>query len=761
MNKKCFIAVLCVLVLLTLSFSAAQEVANSTVDDSMPIGDTEVSTLNAANDTEYISLSLDDSHNLTANEDNSTVLKSSSPQIKTQIDVKSTTTFDVVGGIFKVKLSDENKNPINNSKVTFTINGVTYKDNTDDNGIASLKLRLSDGTYKITSKFYGSSKYLASSKTTTITISNTRVVEEGLSNAEIQSIIDNAKANNVILFKGNSYEDVNLIINKRLTLISYSNTQLKSSSSSPVITVRGKEASLSGIYGFAIQGNGNGLLISDSDYVTIRNNDISTKANAIVVSNAKYLNITVNNIFENSNNGITVANSTYIYISNNNIFKNGGDAIVVAKSENVFIFANQILNNKGNGVYLTNKIGNINYGNGPHSIHIDNNTISKNDKDGIFVSNAGNDVNINYNVIVSNEGNGIALATIGNNKIQSNVITDNGDVGLNFIDDYVNPKSQDISYNAIFSNRYHEIEARTYTSSDGKPLKIGDNWYSDKNTLCPKIKTNNIKFVVKQIGDNQFQASFIDSKGNIASLLPDRTLYYTTNNGQSIPITISGGSGVFTVDANDGDLIKAVVDDSRRDNTYQGNIPNPTDPNIGQTPTYTYPGIPDYQLYEDIEDNIENGNDDNLDDGSGNWQGNGNGNGNGGGNGKGNGNGRGDGGNTNKGNGTSSQESDSFTGNSSVSQKTDPASGTSNPVNDVSQSSQTQSIASPDSASESSAGNTADSSSGSKPESVAKQIVIDEDDFYKITGISFIILLIIFTISYYYKDDIIEMKSKM
>ena len=280
-------------------------------------------------------------------------------------------------------------------------------------------------------------------------------------------------------------------------------------------------------------------------------------------------------------------------------------------------------------------------------------------------------------------------------------------------------------------------------------MKIGDNWYSDKNTLCPKIKTNNIKFVVKQIGDNQFQASFIDSKGNIASLLPDRTLYYSTNNGRSIPITIVGGSGVFTVDANDGDLIKAVVDDSERDNNYQGTISNPSDPTIGQRPTYTYPGIPDYQLYEDIANNIENGNDNNLDDGSG------------GGNGNGQGSGRGDGGNTNKGNGTYSQESDRFTGNSTVSQRTDPASGTTNPVNDVSQSYQSQSPASPDSASESSAGNTADSSKGNKPESVVKQIIIDEDEFYKITGISFIILLIILTISYYYKDDIREMKSKM
>ena len=47
-----------------------------------------------------------------------------------------------------------------------------------------------------------------------------------------------------------------------------------------------------------------------------------------------------------------------------------------------------------------------------------------------------------------------------------------------------------------------------------------------------------------------------------------------------------------------------VLGDSERDNNYQSTISNPSDPNIGQRPTYTYPGIPDYQLYEDIANNI-------------------------------------------------------------------------------------------------------------------------------------------------------------
>ena len=45
-------------------------------------------------------------------------------------------------------------------------------------------------------------------------------------------------------------------------------------------------------------------------------------------------------------------------------------------------------------------------------------------------------------------------------------------------------------------------------------------------------------------------------------------------------------------------------------------------------------------------------------------------------------------------------------------------------------------------------------------QSVVKQIIIDEDDFYKVTGISFIVLLIIVTVAFYYRKDIKEINKK-
>jgi parallel beta-helix repeat protein len=705
MDKKTLIIILTVFALLTMNACAAQESDNSTADV-MEIASDDVPTLQVSNATETLQAA----------------------GVATHIDVESDTEFDVIGDYFKVKLSDENNNTLKNTKMTFTVNGKTYTQNTDSSGIASLQIRLNDGTYKIVTKFAGNANYKASSLTTTIKMTNTRVVDSGLSNSEIQSIIDNAKPNNVILFKGSSYLNINLVITKSLTLQSNVNTVLKSSSG-PVITIKGKAASLTTVKGFNIQSGGDGIVVEDADYVKIYNNDISGSGNGIVATGTKYLNITKNDISKNSKSGISLADSTYAYIFDNDIKSNGGNGIEIAKSKNVYIHGNIISGNK-NGVYMDKKVNGIDYGEEPSNIQINKNTITKNTNDGILVQHAGDNIKIQSNEISSNKGNGISLAHIGNNVIKSNVITENYVNGIKFFDNYVKPKSQDISYNAIYFNTHMDVEAKeTYYQETGSRLELGDNWYTDHAGICPKIRSNNIKFVVKQIGPNQFQATFLDSNGNIASLLPDRTLTYKASNGQTYSITIKGGSGVFTVDAADGDKIRATVDYSNRDNTYDSNTKS-TKPVNGQSPTYDYPSIPNYQLYEDI--------------------------GTGGGNGNGDGSGDGSGGDATRGNGKSSQDSSS-NGNATQSKRADPSSSASNPVNDVSQSADVPDAVSQAGASEPSSGDSG--SPGSQ--SVVKQILIDEDEFFKVTGISFIILLIILTVAWYYREDISEMKSKM
>ena len=708
MSKKIFLLTLAVLVLATLNMCAAQEIENTTVDDivSTPV---EEDILEMSNDMQTLDAS----------------------GVSTKLSVESKTDFDVIGDYFKVKLTDDSNNVLKNAKVTFSVNGKSYSQNTDSSGIASLQIRLNDGSYNIVTKFAGNSNYKASSLTTKITMDNTREVESGMSNSQIQNIIDNAKVNNVILFKGSSYSDINLIITKSLTLQSNVGTTLKSSSSSPVITIKGSKASLTTVKGFTIEGAGDGIKVDGSDYVKIISNDITTKGNGIVSLNTKYLNVTGNDIVKNSKSGISIAESSYSYIFNNKITNNNGNGIEIAKSDNIYIHGNTITNNQ-NGIYLAKKINGINYKVESTNVHINKNTIDNNYEDGILVFYAGKNLKIGSNSISNNKGSGISLAHVQSNTIQSNVIYRNSEHGIRFYDLYQKPSGQEISYNAIYDNRGRDLEAKeTYFQENGVRLDVGDNWYTDLGYICPKVDAGYIKFAVKQIGPNKFQASFYDSNGNIASLLPDRTLTYQTGNGQILTMTIKGGTGVFTVDANDGDLIKAVVDMSKRDNIYDSttkDIPS----SDGKSPSYEYPTIPNYQIYEDIENGGSNGN-------SG-------------------GTGHGSFANSNSGTANSNQKGSDNTGNGTHSQRADPSNNANNPISGESQSYDMQSA---NSQSGASGAGQFSADSNLESQSVVKQIIIDEDEFFKVTGISFIILLIILTIGLYYREDIREMKSKL
>lgn len=691
MDKKVII-ILCVLVLFTLNVSAAQEIDNST--------------------------SVNDNSDLLQADTNESVLKESSSSLKTQIDVVSNTTFDVVGDHFKIKLSDADNRPISNVNVSFTVNGLTYTKNTTSKGIASLKIALADGTYKMVTYFAGDSKYKSSSKTTTIVVNNTRIVEPGMSNAQIQNIIDNAKPKNVILFRGDVYEDVNLVITKRLTLISKCNTVLKSSSNSPVFTIKGKESSYTTIKGFVIQSN-EGISISDSDYVTVAKNEITTKGNGIVAKNVKYLNITKNDIVKNEGNGIILVESENSYITGNDISKNNANGIVLSKSKNTYIYHNDINGNGKNGIYATDKVGHTDYGSGPEDLFIGKNNITKNQGSGIYLDVAGDNVKITKNDISKNIYDGLSLNKVGRNTIQSNVIYSNYGSGIQFMEDYIRPKGEDISYNVIYG-AHKELEARdTYYDETNERITLGDNWYTDYNIICPKINTNNIRFSIKQVGKNTFTATFLDSKGNVASLLPDRQLTVQVNNGEKITFTVSGGTAVFQANAENGDDIKATVDNSDRLAKYDGENQNTYEPQ--NTEPSTAPDYPSID-YEDLYD-MGNG---------GTGQGNGA-----------QGDGSGEGHNSNSNHNSQSQ------GNSTTSQNQEPVSNPSNPISDVSQS---------NGVSTSPAASDAGSAAG---QSVVKQIIIDEDEFFKVTGISFIILLIILTIGFYYREDIKEMKSKM
>lgn len=690
--------------------------------------------------------------------------------------------LDGIGEYYQIKLLDSDNKTIKDAPITFHIVGKDYKTKTNNNGIASLQINLADGIYNITTTYAGNDMYKGSSKLSTITVNNTRYVEAGLTGAEIQKIIDNAKPNNVIVFLGSSYNNVNLEITKSLTLISNGNTQLKSSSSKPVISIKGQASSLTTIKGFKIDSGGNGIEIENANYVEIYNNEIKSKGYGIRAESAKYLNITKNKVKENSKDGIVIALSENTYIISNDISKNGGNGVALGASKNIYMYYNTINENGGDGILMDTEVGFVEYGSGPQNVFIDSNTINKNKGDAVEIKRAGNNINITTNTINNNKGNGIAVYKIGNNNIRANVINSNGESGIRFKEAYVRPKEQFIGHNVIMGNNFREIDARETYYDEGKfRLVIEDNWYGDSPNLCPKIKSANIQFNIKQYSSYYFNVTFTDSEGNIVSDLPSRAASVRVGNGRTKYFTVNGGTTTFEIDASDGSIVKVTVDDATRTATYKYSDPNYVDiyvppydsrvrpiSEVGQP----YPGIPRPGLYpveipgNNTGDENQNGETPNSDnsgsgEGDGNGEGTGDGNGNGEGTGEGNGNGASGGENT-QGNGTSKQES-TFTGNSTTTQNADPSNSAAEPVASTPTTATTPTTTTSTSAptSESVSSNPSESGSDAPTQSVVKQIKIEEEDIVKISGISLIILLMLLTIAFYYRDDIKEMRAKM
>ena len=126
---------------------------------------------------------------------------------------------------FQITLKDKSGNVISNQNVKMTVNGKTYTKKTTSAGKATVDVSsLKEGSYNIVTKYAGNNKYKASSKSNKITVTgktNTSYVDSGLVNSDIQSILNNAKSGDSIVFLGDSYNGISLKVDKSLLTILY------------------------------------------------------------------------------------------------------------------------------------------------------------------------------------------------------------------------------------------------------------------------------------------------------------------------------------------------------------------------------------------------------------------------------------------------------------------------------------------------------------------------------------------------------------
>ena len=479
---------------------------------------------------------------------------------------------------FQITLKDNSGKVISSQNVKMTVNGKTYTKKTTSAGKATVDLSsLKEGSYTIVTKYAGNSKYKASSKSNKITVTgktNTFYVDSGLANSDIQSILNNAKSGDSIVFLGDSYNGISLKVDKSLNILSADNTILAAKSGSPVFKISSNDVNISN---FVIKGNsGNALVLDGVDNVLIKGNSF---INALDKSKTEsYLDGSV----MLPGYGVSISNSTNVNLLKNHMSQ-FESAIFAQYSSNLGIINNTLKeNNYG-----------IKYGFGVANSQILENEISDNiglyimtvpegpSGYGIYLNNSAANVTINKNHIAYNHlGISIDANYSTGIVITQNTITDNVLEGIRFNAGYdlaENAVEPIVTDNAIYRNArgpsmmiLGELSANPEGIYGGglfnpeERLKLDANWYGTNSlktwdydtgvvgygTMCPRINTTAISF--KEIvctTPGSYNVTFYKN-GEMASNLPTFDLYATLNRGTDkeveVIFDVVGGVGSFS-----------------------------------------------------------------------------------------------------------------------------------------------------------------------------------------------------------------------
>lgn len=429
------------------------------------------------------------------------------------------------GESYNVTLSYDDGTPVFNKTINFEINGVKYAKLTNNQGVASLNMRLNQGTYVISTSFtddYGRS--LTQQNYVYVSDVKGTIIPEALSNFEIQKVIDSANAGDNIIFAGKNYENISLVISKNPVNI-YSNVKsvLNGNFKSPVFTIKSSKASGTVIYNLIIQNGSHGCLIDNTSNITLLKNDIIQNGYGVSVSGADKVNIIGNLIFASKNCAI------YLY-----------------DSTNTDIYSNCISNNN-EGIYFDKFVKYTN---------ISNNQLVYNKNYAINLEGSGSYTTVTFNNISNNE-NGINIDCEGDRKlfVENNAILDNEIDGVRVGSGYVKSSDSELSgirNNVIMRNKGFNIIGR---DSQYKSIKFGpvltDGNHSSGTKICSKIQTKLLGFNVEQIGKDTL---LIDINGISANFNMKMSfdggatwVYPEFNNGKAL-IHVSNGDGKVLFD---------------------------------------------------------------------------------------------------------------------------------------------------------------------------------------------------------------------
>ena len=422
-------------------------------------------------------------------------------------------------------------------------------------------------------------------------------IASGLQNSDIQTLIDGSQQGDTINFIGNSYENISLIINKKLNIISTKNSLIISNNS---IGIQGSSMGLTSTFAFYFSNNSSGSVISgfnilsNSDYgiiaenvknifiglnnisagnkgsielnnvsnVTINKNNLSnSNGNGLNIENSNTVSVNGNQMENNTYSGIRVANSSDIKITSNNVVNNNLSGTSIYSSKNVSL-KNNTLENNGHGVYLSNT----------NKVNVTGNEINKNRLNGITLEDKTENTYISYNNITKNL-NGIYVDsysvndTIISNNIKNSIqsvytylnVFETGN-GIGVGDNYQKSNSLiNIKYNILTDNQHFSIK----TNPQYDHFAVGANWFGTNDPAntgtCPMVSTCMIMArLVKTTNGYEFR--FYDGN-TLVTTLPSFNAVFQLNgeNSQSVPVVNGKASYNYNMDNSKENIISAIV----------------------------------------------------------------------------------------------------------------------------------------------------------------------------------------------------------
>ena len=147
---------------------------------------------------------------------------------------------------------------------------------------------------------------------------NSYKVTNDLSNDEIQLLFDNANDGDVFEFTSKEYNNISLVVDKKLNIVSNTNSKIHVSDS---VTSRAQNLAIDKTFGFYFTGNSGGSILSGITIISSLNDY------GVIVDSSDNTAIKNNVITGGNKAGILIKDSDYVDVSFNSISKSKGDGL--------------------------------------------------------------------------------------------------------------------------------------------------------------------------------------------------------------------------------------------------------------------------------------------------------------------------------------------------------------------------------------------------------------------------------------------------